>query len=791
MNRLKLLFAILFVMFTKTAAAQIYTVSGYVSDTNSSEKILNATIIADSGKVIVVTNNHGFYSINLPAGRHLLEVRGAGYFLKSKVINIAKDEFVNWELQEGKELGPVTITVGRTERIEQSTRTGNINLSGSTIKKVPMLMGEPDVLKALQLLPGVKPGVEGTSGLYVRGGSPDQNLILLDGTPLYNVSHLFGFFSTFNADALNNVELTKGGFPARYGGRLSSVIDITTKDGNQRHWKVYGNVGLLALSATVEGPILKDKLSVLVSGRRTYAGGALNAFNGLASQGTSYRQGYYFYDLNGKITWKISNKDRLFYSSYMGDDLFYQNNIPSDFIFDGQVYTNSSKNELGWGNRLHTLRYTRNLKPRLFLNTILSYTRYRYRNYEDAYRNDIVDDTGINTTKRITDFKSQIQDISLKIELDYNMNAKNKIKYGITSIYHQFYPGGTRLLNFDNYRTDNTDTFLGSTPVKGFENYLFAENDQVINDRIKVNYGLHYSQFVLPNKFYHSLQPRVSGRYLFKSSWAVKASATYMQQYIHLLSNNSLGLPTDLWVPTNDVIQPEKSWQFSTGIAKTIKDKYILSVEGYYKTMQNVLEYKDGAAFLNSYDEWYNKITTGKGWSRGVEVFLQKKVGRLNGWFSYTLSKTDRQFDDINYGKKFLFKYDSRHAIAIFATYAFDEKYSLSANWVYSTGIKYTLSDVVFTGYNYDVQNISLSTYAGRNQYTGADYHRLDVTFTKTFIKKWGNININAGAYNLYSRINPFSYTVGVNPTTGLKQLERQGLFPILPFLSVTFNNDK
>jgi outer membrane cobalamin receptor len=787
----KVLLIGVFTYLNPNAFSQTFTISGYVRDTSSAEKIVNATVSADSSNVVVATGVHGFYSITLPIGLHEIKATGSGFFAKRMVIDLQKDEFITWELVAGEEMSAVRINVSRVERIEESSRMGNISLSGATIKKVPMLMGEPDVLKALQLLPGVKPGVEGTSGLFVRGGSPDQNLMLLDGTPLYNVSHLFGFFSTFNADAINTVELTKGGFPARYGGRLSSVVDITTKDGNMRHWNVYGNLGILAISGTVEGPILKDKLSILVSGRRTYAGAIGSIIAPYASGSRYFSSGYYFYDLNGKITWNISKKDKLFLSTYGGDDLFYQNYRAQDFIFDGQKYTNSSKDELGWGNRVASLRYTRNVSPKMFNNTILSYTRYRYRNYQDDYQNEIIADSAVFSSENLSDFTSQIRDISLKTEWDYNPDDKNRIKFGGTIIRHHFEPGGTRIKNFNPFDNIRTDTFLGSTPVNGFENFVFIENDQIINSRIKLNYGLHYSQFILPKKFYHSLQPRISGRYLMAKSWALKASATYMQQYIHLLSNNSLGLPTDLWVPTTDVIPPEKSWQYSLGIAKTLANKYIFSVEGYYKTMENVLEYKDGAAFLNSYEAWYDKISVGKGWSRGIEVFLQKKVGRLNGWISYTLSKSDRQFNDINNGEKFLFKYDSRHSGAVFATYTFDETYSLSASWVYSTGIKFTLADISFQGVTASSNSVDLTTYAKRNQYTGADFHRLDLTFTKTFNKKWGKINMNFGAYNIYSRINPFAYSITQDPRTGLKQLQRQGLFPILPFISLTFNNKK
>lgn len=775
-------------------AQEMYQIFGYVSDTSSGEKIISCTISEKDGPALAVSNSMGNYSLQIGEGRHTLVFSATGY--EKKLIDIwcspeSMDKSaarVNAELLFVKSMGEAKVVAEKAENIAESTRMGNIAIPAQSIKKIPAIFGESDVLKVLQLLPGVKPGMEGSSGLYVRGGSPDQNLILLDGTPLYNVSHLYGFFSVFNTDALNHIELTKGGFPARYGGRLSSVLDLSLKDGNMRKFSGSANVGLISSSATIEGPILKNKLSFIVSGRRTYLDALYTPLLRAATFNPYSKQGYFFYDLNAKINYKPTARDQILLSAYSGDDKFYNNIKPNEFLYDGVVYKNESRDELGWGNRLAALRWNHQFGPRTSSTLIANYTRYRYRVYKMNYSSE-VNDTGVLVNSFAQDFKSEVRDFGLKWELDYALNNRNAIKTGFNIVAHRFSPGATVYKLQDDAAKKSFDSSLGSAMVNAIEAYGFVENDMVISKKWKVNYGLHYSQFYLKDKFYHSLQPRISARYLLGKDYALKMSFVRMQQYIHLLTNSTVGLPTDLWVPAVKQLAPENSYQGSIGIAKTYLNKYLFSVETYYKTMNGVLDYKNGASFFNTSSPWYDKVEAGKGRSYGLEVFLQRKVGKLTGWVGYTLSKTDRKFPTINFGQRFPYKYDSRHNASVVVMYELSKKHSLGLTWVYATGNAFTLPNTQVAGIDVNGQPIVVNTYDKRNQFRGASYHRLDLMYSRHYPKKWGEIKLNAGLYNSYSRRNPFYYAYGVD-NYNRKVLYRTSLFPVIPFLSmnVTFH---
>ncbi|MBS3913902.1 MAG: TonB-dependent receptor plug domain-containing protein [Bacteroidetes bacterium] len=770
--------------FGSLNAQNLYQVYGNVSDSLSGEKIVSC-IVLENGKPLAGTASSGNYNVQLPAGKHILEFSTVGYIKKQIEVDLQADYALHVELIFAKTLGEAVITAEKAENIAETSRIGNISIPAQAIKKIPTMFGESDVLKVLQLLPGVKPGMEGTSGLYVRGGSPDQNLILLDGTPLYNVSHLYGFFSVFNTDALNHVELTKGGFPARYGGRLSSVLDLTLKDGNMRKWRGSANLGLISSSGTVEGPIWKDKISVIVSARRTYLDALYQPLLRTASYNSYAKQGYYFYDLNGKINIRPTSKDQILLSWYSGDDKFYNNVKPNEFLYDGKIYKNEAKDELGWGNRLAAARWNHRISPKMTSSLIANFTRYQYRVYQMSNQSES-NDTGVITNSFGRDFRSLVKDYGLKYDIDYNPNNKNAMKFGANIIYHQFSPGATVYKLQDDAAATKFDSTLGSSTVRAIENYVYAENDMILTPKWKVNYGLHYSQFHLKDKMYHSLQPRISARYLLPRDYAIKFSFVRMQQYIHLLTNSTIGLPTDLWVPSVKELKPEHSYQYNLGIAKTLMKKYLFTVEGYYKTMVGVLDYKNGANFYSSYEDWFKKVESGKGRSFGLEVFLQRKIGKLNGWISYTLSKTDRIFPTINFGERFPYKYDSRHNGSIVMIYDVDKKHTLGLTWVYSTGNAFTLANTQTVGVNPQGQLVQVTTFDKRNQFRGADYHRLDLMYTFHYPKKWGEVMVNAGLYNTYSRVNPFYYTIDFD-SNQKKQIYRVGLFPVLPFLTFNF----
>ncbi len=785
---------------------QKYTISGYIEDAETGEKLIGANIYTQGNLAGTASNNYGFFSLTLEQGEYNIVFSYVGYQSDIQQVNLLEEKELIIALNPSIGIEEVEIIANSPSQSVKSTQMSSIDISVESIKKIPALLGEVDVIKAIQLLPGVQSGTEGASGLYVRGGGPDQNLILLDGTPVYNASHLFGFFSVFNADAINNVTLIKGGFPARYGGRSSSVLDISLKEGNMKKFQGSGSVGLIASKLTLEGPIIKDKTSFIVSARRTYLDLIAQPLIRQIGDGDEYTtQGYFFHDINAKINHKFSNKDRLFLSVYTGRDKFYQNQDPYKYLYDGTVYSNESKSDLGWGNITSALRWNHQYTSKLFSNTSLTYSNYNYgvKNYtEDIVEND----AGVTSEINSLEFLSGIQDFAAKMDFDYLPAANHYIRFGANYIYHTFKPGAS-VYKIKNEEVGNLDTILGEDFIYASEFSVYAEDDIKINERLKANFGLHYSGFYVNNKYYHSLQPRVSARYLISESWSLKSSYAMMQQYIHLLTNNNIGLPTDLWVPATDKIKPQKSQQIALGISKAFDQMYHLSVEGYYKTMDNLIEYRDGASFMGSNTGWEDKVESGRGWSYGGEVFFEKKLGMLTGWVGYTLSWTNRQFEELNQGEVFPYKYDRRHDISVVLTFPIDEKWDFSASWIYGTGTAHTLPTERYFGdsqyfnygvfssvsgpyYNYYGDQTSFSGELehidSRNSIRAADYHRLDISFQKSKQRKWGEATWTLGVYNVYNRKNPFYYYVGYD-SRGSRALRRVSLFPFIPSATYSF----
>jgi len=796
----QLLITSLLVLFIFQAYSQNFTISGYVQDDDTGEKLVGANIY-DIDKLLGTTSNaYGFYSMTLPKGQTKIKFSFIGYKAQIMEIDLVKNIHLNVELKTSAELSEIEVTADRIDRDVKSTQMSSIKLSVKKIEELPALLGEVDVIKALQLLPGVQSGTEGASGLYVRGGGPDQNLILLDGTPVYNASHLFGFFSVFNTDAINNIELIKGGFPARYGGRLSSVLDIGLKEGNMKKIKGSVFIGLISAKATIEGPIIKDKTSFIVSARRTYLDYLAQPLIKLASEDGDVNQGYFFYDINAKINHKISNKDRLYLSVYTGEDKFYRNVAPYDYLYDGKIYTEESKSGLGWGNITSAFRWNRQWNDKLFGNTTITYSNYNF-NVNDFQQSIIETDTGNVTKLNSLKYLSGIEDYTAKFDFDYLPHPDHYIKFGASNIFHTFKPG-VSVYKIEGVETTKVDTTMGESRIQANEYAFYIEDDYKISGVLKANIGLHYSGFYVNDKLYHSLQPRISLRYLLSENWSAKISYAKMSQYIHLLTNNNIGLPTDLWVPTTDRILPQQSHQVAAGIATVFNDKYQLSVEGYYKTMDNLIEYKDGASFMGTNEGWEDKVEQGKGWSYGGELFLEKKMGIFTGWIGYTLSWTNRQFDNINNGEIFPYKYDRRHDISVVLSVPLGETWNLSASWVYGTGTAHTLPTERYfgdgnSGYSglygggISSQNSGLfggeiSHVDGRNSIRAADYHRLDVNFSKKQKIKYGDMTFNIGVYNAYNRKNPFYYYIGYDKK-GNRALKRVSLFPFIPSISWKF----
>ena len=783
----KILFVLLLFIPSVFYAQEKFTLSGFVSDKNNGENIIGVNIFCKELKQGVVSNTFGFYSLTLPAGNYEISFSYIGYKTQVYNLNLEKD------IQKNIAFDITSFSVGEVQvrakaNIVEKTETSVIEVPIEQIKTIPALLGEVDIIKAIQLLPGVQSS-EGTSGFYVRGGGPDQNLILLDGVPVYNASHLGGIFSVFNADAIKSVRLTKGGFPARFGGRLSSVLQIDMKEGNSKEFKGDASIGLISSKFTFEGPIIKDKTSFIISARRTYLDLIVAPFLPSTTDLTLY-----FYDLNAKINHKISKKDRIYLSAYSGKD-----KLGVDFsesFVDQITNEQSSLNfELGYGNLTSTLRWNHLFSDKLFSNTTLTYSRYSFNT-----------DFGVNstyTTNNETEiwdvnfgYLSGIEDLGARIDFDFIPNPNHEIKFGTSYTNHNFFPGETTLsINetlpdaSQNFSLDTTLNFSGNTIAD--ELYFYLEDNFKINNRLKANLGIHLGYYntdrsnsIFKNNI--SFQPRASVRYLINDKWSLKGSYAEMTQNIHLLSNSSIGFPSDIWVPATDTVPSQKSKQWAGNISTEFSNgEYELSLEGYYKTMSNLITYKAGYSNLSSTESWENSVETGGiGESYGLELFLQKKKGRTTGWIGYTLSWTNRKFDNINFGEWYPYKFDRRHDFSLVFSHKFNEKWDAGLTWVYGTGNAITFPQAIYLGTpnnGNDVVDV-VESYGTRNSTRLDAYHRLDLGFNKTVKKKRITKILSFGAYNAYSRKNPFfAYLTYEGGNRVAKQVS---LFPVIPSIS-------
>jgi hypothetical protein len=788
-------------------AQQKFTISGYIKDADSGEELIAASIFdAKSGKG-TVSNTYGFFSITLPAGTVRLKGTYVGYQEFTQEIDLRKDIQIDLKLSSSTTIQEIEVLATKAEKIEERSQMSRIDVPIEQIKKIPALLGEVDVLKALQLLPGVQGGTEGQNGIYVRGGGPDQNLITLDGVPVYNVSHLLGFFSVFNADALKNVTLYKGGFPARYGGRLSSVIDINMKEGNLQKFHGEGSIGMVASRLTLEGPLWKDHTSCIVSFRRTYVDALITPLLALSQVGESekFKLKLNFYDLNAKINHKINAKNRIYFSTYSGKDVF-GSSIKEGSISSFNPSYPYTRTYFGvdWGNFTSALRWNSEINNKLFCNTTLTYSRYNFRFGGESDSKYSAQDSLDSFVARYT---SGIKDFAAKVDFDYVPNTNHYIRFGASATNHTYNPGATQFKFKEG--VDGIDTTLGSKKLFANEYALYFEDDLKFG-ALKANIGLHASGFSVDSSFYTSLQPRIGLNYLVSNSIAVKASFCTMRQYINLLTNEGLGLPSDLWVPSTSRIKPQDAWQVAIGVAKTFWDEYEFSLEGYYKEMKNVLAYKPGQSFLGLNKDWQTKVTQGTGTAYGAEFLVQKKKGRLNGWIGYTLSWNYRNFPEINGGRTFPFRYDRRHDIEIVANYQINKRWAISGTWVYGTGNAISLtnqnyllpdtyspwgnSNSELTNTTKGISNISnnffgtnISQPSAKNAYRMNAYHRMDIGIEYKKKKKRFESIWSLGAYNAYNQRNPFFIYEDYDSKTNKNAYKQVSIFPIIPNLSWGF----
>ena len=790
MKHLLLLLAGTFLL-SFSSQAQKYTISGYIKDAASGESLIGANVFEKSSLSGTSSNTYGFYSLTLPASADSLTLiySYVGYGARAVQLILGQDTTINVGLQDNALLEEIVITAEEAERIQEVTQMSAVSVPIEQIKSMPAFLGEVDVLKTLQLLPGVQSGNEGTSGIYVRGGGPDQNLILLDGVPVYNASHLFGFFSVFNADAINNVQLIKGGFPARYGGRLSSVLDISMKEGNMKEFHGEGSLGLIAGKLTLEGPIIKDKTSFIVSGRRTWIDLLARPLIRSATGGDE-TVGYYFYDLNAKVNHRFSNQDRLYLSAYLGSDRFY-----SRYRYEndngGMTLKDEDEAGLNWGNITSALRWNHTFTPKLFSNLTLTYSRYRLNLFED-YRYEFFNGSQVEVNQGLIRYISGIEDFAAKLDMDYLPSPRHYVRFGANAIRHRFEPGALNLKFDDGFDNTQLDTLLGSRNTYATEFSLYAEDDIEISRSLKLNVGAHFSGFYVNEELYASVQPRLAARYLVSPQLSLKGSYSRMTQFIHLLTNAGVGLPTDLWVSSTDRIRPQDAQQVALGTAREWGNGYEVSLEGYYKTMKNLIAYEEGASFIDVNSDWQDKVVVGDGRAYGAELLVQKKEGRTTGWLGYTLSWSDRQFDELNFGKRFPYKYDRRHDIGVAVAHQWKERVDVSFSWVFGSGNAITLPTARYAGTQQRFSNFGygdLYHYGERNGFRMRAFHRLDASITFKKKTRWGERSWVFGVYNAYSRRNPFYLYLDEGFSSGQRNRFRQvSLFPIIPSISYRFN---
>lgn len=761
------LFAGVYSLSAQKNQQQTFTLSGYIYDSENGEALIGATVHAKELKQGTVSNLYGFYSLTLPAGKVKITYSFIGMAPVEKEIDLTKNVELNLRLKPAdNSLKEIVVSATRNEEREhvRSTQMSTIKVPMEQIKHIPSLGGEVDVVKVMQLMPGVKRGGEGATGMYVRGGAADQNLIVLDEAIVYNISHLFGFFSVFNNDALKDVTMIKGGFPANYGGRISSIMDVRMKEGNMNKYQVEGGIGLLSSRLTLQGPVIDDKMSFLVSGRRSYIDQVLGA--------SGLKVPYYFYDLNGKLNYKLSDKDRLYYSAYFGNDVLSEPKLEA-----GQNDTGGNIQDLGLdfgftlGNFTNTLRWNHLINPKMFSNLSVIYTRFKY---------DIDGKFGDNSVF----IGSKIRDIGVKLDYDYYKNPRNHFKFGGSIYNHIFRPN---VVSTQGSISEEVKSNPGAT-IMTQEGALYAMNDFALTNRLNINYGFRLSSLLTDSKVYLGPEPRFSASYVLSPDNSIKLGYSRMYQYMHLVSSSSVALPTDLWYPVTDRIRPQHSDQVAAGYSHYVdKLKSTFTLEAYYKSMKNLIEYREGAVLILN-DNYEDELLHGTGRAYGFEFFMNKTKGRFNGWVGYSLSWANRHFDELNNGNRFPAKFDRRHDISIVGNFDITDRITFSAVWVYSTGQRFTPRLGQFAMPNPEFSNVDiLPVYGARNSVELSSAHRLDVNLVikRKPNKKWeGEWNI--GAYNLYNRAQPYKIKVVEDGKGGFKYQE-VGLFGFIPSIAYNF----
>lgn len=762
--------------WSAAAAAQTNCiVSGTLRDNLTGETLIGATVEAIGKGRGNISNEYGFYSITLPATGDSVSLKFSyiGYESTFRRVKCSGNLKLDISLEPvGATITEVVVKANALEEKKKSTEMSVATISTREAKALPALIGEVDIIKILQLKPGITPGSEGTTGLYVRGGNNDQNLIVLDEAVVYNANHLFGFFSTFNSDAVKDLKVYKGGFPAKYGGRLSSVIDVRMKEGNNKKFSGSGGIGLISSRLTLEGPIQQEKSSFMVSGRRTY----VDIFTRMVNQANEGKEDfspipdYYFYDLNTKVNFTLSEKDRLYLSGYFGRDAFNFEDENFDFLFD-------------WGNTTGTARWNHIFSPRLFSNTTFTFSDYRYR---------------IQNELQGFSFRlgSNVKDANTKVDFYFQPNNDHTIRFGGNATYHEFEVGRLK------FASDNGEVnFEAGDDYSGWDFGLYANDEWTATEKLKLSYGLRLSAWKNGDAFYQNIEPRAAANFSMNQNLSFKASYSRMAQYVHLLASSGLSLPTDIWYPSTTGVKPETSDQIAIGATYLLNKKWLFTWEAWYKWLDNQIDFKDGAQIYGN-PELEKDLVIGKGFAYSpIELEIEKKEGKLTGWIGYTLAWVKRgRFAGVNGGDYFPPRFDTRHNLSVVAMYEFNPKWRVTGTWVYSSGYVSWIPSGRFTLQGVDGEQFQavVPIYGARNNFRYPSYQRLDFGFVRTWKRKRFENDLTVSVYNATDRRNP--YFIYLDPEfktvqqggneveipVGVKA-KQVSLFPVIPALTWNF----
>lgn len=783
-----LLILLLLFMVGYSISAQRVTVSGYVADSKTGERLLNSTILA--GTTGTVTNDYGFFSLTLPKGSHQVRISFVGYAPETFNLALSKDTLLQVALVPSIAIEDVVVSAKAVKALN-SEGVGSYSLTSKQVNELPVLLGERDVIKAIQMLPGVQACNENSGGMIVRGGSTDGNLILLDDVPIFNVNHMFGYFSVFDSDALKSIQFYSGGYPAKFGGRNSSVLDLKLKDGNKYEYHGNVTVGLVSSKLFLEGPLKREKSSFMLSARRTYIDLPMRLYQRLDSPKSSkQRNGFYFYDIIGKMSFDLGESDRLFLTVYNGlDKTFRVNELNKEMFIDN--------NQLDWGNITSALRWNHQFSPKLFANTTLTHTLYQFNIDREYLKNDT---TFITNSYYATtyDYGSSINDLSLKWDASYYWSPSTQVSFGAFVARKGFNAGKSDYFQNNSKESEGSRNLFEAPFRYSMEYGAYGSVKTAFLNLFYPELGARYVAYAVNGTSFQFVEPRVS-LVVKPRNFPVKLNANYtvMHQNLHLLNNYGSDMPIDLWVPATEKVVPSEATQFSVGLEYQLNDAFRFSLGAYQKDLKNVITYQDGEGFSPTDMDWEAKIVQGKGRSKGIEVLAEKTMGRLTGWVSYTLSKTERQFEGINKGAWYPYTYDRKHEANVVLSYALNERVKLNAAWVYATGNAISLPQSKYYNNSYSgiidrpdvggMQFYPIFHYNSKNNARMPDYHRLDggISFSKQ--RKHGVRTWNMGVYNMYARKNPNYLTLTRKGSMAPWEFNMNSMFRFIPYISYNY----